>query len=332
MPPNQDNQFSTNQPTRLRGYLWLLVLTCVVGFMLVFSVHYQLTAPKVFTPAVSFEVTPGMNVLDIATAAKQAGVVRSRMLLYATIVYRHDPTTIFAGRYVFSEPSSLLEVAAKLAAGEIDHDMVTLTIPEGVRATTIAEIARRSLTDFDTAEFIALAEPKEGFLFPETYFVPEDFTAEQLFTLLTDTYTAKTEPLAERFTSSNLTEYEVITLASILEREANDPVSMRIVSGILQNRLRIGMALQADASIEYVLDKELGDLVPDDLELDSPYNTYKYRGLVPTPIGNPGLVAIEAVLNPTPSSYLYYITGNDGVFYYAEDFDVHRDNIARYLR
>ena len=92
------------------------------------------------------------------------------------------------------------------------------------------------------------------------------------------------------------------------------------------------MALQTDASIEYVLDKPLNELVPSDLEIDSPYNTYQNPGLPPTPIGNPGLEAIKAVLYPTPSKYLFYITGNDGNFYYAKNFDQHRLNIARYLR
>ena len=92
------------------------------------------------------------------------------------------------------------------------------------------------------------------------------------------------------------------------------------------------MALQADASIEYVLGKPLGELTPEDLEIDTPYNTYLYRGLPPTPIGNPGLAAIRAVLEPTSSDYLFYITDSEGNFYYAETFDEHRANIAKYLR
>src|SRR3989344_2097250 len=93
---------------------------------------------------------------------------------------------------------------------------------------------------------------------------------------------------------------------------------MRLVSGILQNRLEIGMALQVDASMEYVLDKPLSELTPEDLELDTPYNTYLYPGLPPTAIGNPGLLAIDAVLNPTPSPYFFYVTGTDGNFYYHQ--------------
>ena len=96
--------------------------------------------------------------------------------------------------------------------------------------------------------------------------------------------------------------------------------------------MSIGMALQADASIEYVLDKPLSELTSEDLKIDSPYNTYLYTGLPPTPIGNPGLQAIMAVLEPTESDYFYYITDEDGVFHYAQTFNQHKSNIAKYLR
>ncbi len=96
--------------------------------------------------------------------------------------------------------------------------------------------------------------------------------------------------------------------------------------------MKEGMPLQADASIEYILDKPLKELTPDDLKIDSPYNTYTNRGLPPTPIGNPGIEAIKAVLNPTPSQYVFYITDNEGVFHYAVTYDEHKENIAKYLR
>jgi UPF0755 protein len=112
---------------------------------------------------------------------------------------------------------------------------------------------------------------------------------------------------------------------------------MRTVAGIFLNRLSINMALQADASIEYVIDTPLGELAPGQLaselrELDSPYNTYLYPGLPPTPIGNPGENAIRAIADPLKSNYFYYITGDDGEFYYAETYDQHQTNIARHLR
>ena len=162
--------------------------------------------------------------------------------------------------------------------------------------------------------------------------MPKDYTALELFTLMRSTFDAKIAPLDTEIQNHSLSLDEIIILASILEREANSLDSKRIVSGILQTRLDIGMALQVDASMEYVLQKPLSLLTAEDLDTDSPYNTYLYPDLPPTPIGNPGLEAIEAVLNPEPSDYLFYITGDDGNFYYARDFEEHKINIARHLR
>mgnify|MGYP001821263194 CR=1 FL=1 len=174
-------------------------------------------------------------------------------------------------------------------------------------------------------------------MLPETFFGTPELTAQQLVDLLISEHDELFVAFAAEIASSTVTRDEVEILASIVEREANTPESMRTVAGIFFNRLSIGMALQADASIEYVIDTPLGALPAGQLaselrELDSPYNTYLYPGLPPTPIGNPGRDAITAVLNPITSDYFYYITGNDGEFYYAETYDQHLLNIERHLR
>ena len=121
-------------------------------------------------------------------------------------------------------------------------------------------------------------------------------------------------------------------LASIIEREANSEESMGLVSGILHNRLAIGMALQVDASVAYGLGKSGADLITADLDIDGPYNTYTRVGLPEGPIAAPGRMAIKAALNPTPSEYLYYITGRDGNFYYAKTLAGHNQNVINHLR
>jgi UPF0755 protein len=278
------------------------------------------------------EVTSGMSVESIAKEAKDLGVVRSSFFLYTILTYAYDPTRIYAGTYHFENPSDVFEVAKKLAQSDVDMTLTALTIPEGVTRKDIARIASGKLPGFNTDSYLELTKNNEGYLFPDTYFVPKDLTAAALVDLQAETYAKKLAPLKAAIASSSFSEYEVLTLASILEREANSEESMRIVSGILQNRLKKGMPLQTDASIEYVLDKKLSELTPEDLELDTPYNTYKYKGLTPTPIGNPGLAAIRAVLEPEKTPYLYYLTGNDGVFHYAKTFEEHKKNIATYLK
>jgi UPF0755 protein len=281
------------------------------------------------------EVLSGMSVRDIATQAKNTGLVKSEGLLYFVLSYFHDPTTIYAGQYLFVEPVSVFGVADKLASSNIEDDSIALTFPEGIRVNEMAGIASTTLQNFDTAQYLALSADKEGRLFPETYFVPNDYSAAKLIDLQEKTFLENLAPFLLAHPEADAT--STIIIASILEREANSPESMGLVAGVFQNRIELDMALQADATIEYTLDVPLNKLAPGELaknlrEVESPYNTYLNPGLPPTPIGNPGLDAITAVLNPTETEYFYYITGNDGEFYYAETYNQHLQNIARYLR
>lgn len=319
------------KPPRYRLVILLASFGLVVAGLALY-VHWLFSAPASFPINTTFTVEEGMSAKQVASRMEEGGFIRSRHALYLSLLLWHDPSAVKASVYRFSTPLTPRELAGELMTGHFGNDLVTLTLIEGERASHFATAASEVLPDFDAAAFLTLATPYEGKLFPETYFVPATFTAEDLFALLRQTYEEKVAPLRPAIMTSTLTEDEVITLASIVEREANSEESMRLVAGILRERLRIGMALQVDASLEYVLDKPLSELTADDLKLDSPYNTYLTNELPPTPIGNPGLTAIKAVLEPEPSDYLFYITGDDGEFYYAKTFDEHRQNIARHLR
>ncbi len=319
-------------------FAYTLVSTLIVCLLLAALGYFLVTPPPNTRYPKTIEVEFGMSVRSVATLAKESNLVRSELLLYALLNAFNDPTNIHAGRYIFNEPQNSIQVARKIANNEVDELLVTLTIPEGITVKKIAEIAAAVLPNFDSEAFISLATLNEGFLFPETYFVPETFTAQDLFELQTVTFTERVALIENQASSTPFEKAkEIIILASIIEREANSEESMKMVSGILQNRLRLDMPLQADATIEYALTTPLNELAPGELakqlkELDSPYNTYLYKGLPPTPIGNPGLMAIEAAFNPTPSEYLFYVTDEAGNFYYAETLTEHNNNVAKYLR
>ncbi len=336
MEPTLETTDST--PHRLHSHLRrALIATALFTLLGLLYGAFLATAPGGTGMNTRVEVRPGMSVANIADATKEAGVVRSSFLLYTLLTVRHDPTAIYAGVYTFSEPQSVFGVAEKFGTGAIDDESVRLTIPEGMRAADIATIVSEALPNISKDEYIKFATEHEGYLYPETYFVPPSFTAADVVALQRTTYEERVAGLRPRIDESDFVEYEVLTLASIIEREANDEQSMRMVSGIFQNRLAIGMALQADASIEYTLDVPLNELGAGELaqnlrELDSPYNTYKNAGLPPTPISNPGLTAIKAVLEPIPSEYFYYLTDDEGNFYYAKTLNEHNDNISRYLQ
>ena len=310
----------------------LALLLIVTSLLLFFTWNFLQTPPTIFPINEEFVIESGSGLKQIAEKAKQAGLVRSKYLLLAELIRDSDQETVKAGSYSFTEPLTTGALAEVFFAGNPNGDLIRLTHIEGETAKDFAKRASEILPNFSSEEFIIINSQNEGLLFPDTYFVSKDFDAKKFTDLLIKTFNEKTKSLEEQSQGHFLTWDEIIILASILEREANSEESKKMVSGILQNRLKLGMALQADATIEYALDKPLASLTPTDLELDTPYNTYLYNGLPPTAIGNPGLKAIEAVIHPTESEYYFYITGHDGNFYYAKNFDQHRENIARYLR
>ena len=327
----EDDILSEPEPKKAAstaGWFFLVLITLLVwvGF------NYAKSAPASFPINTPFVVEPGTGIKMLSKQAEDEGLVHSKYLLYFYLVTLFKETPPQASTYVFESPLTVAELAKRLGQGDHDSNLIKLTIPEGSSVKNIAKIAEGALTNFDSDTFLKLSAGQEGYLFPETYLIPATYTAQELYTLLNDTFSEEVQTLEPALSSHELTLTEIVILASIIEREANSTSSMKMVSGILQERLRIGMALQVDASMEYVLDKPLKELTADDLKQDSAYNTYLNAGLPPTPIGNPGLESIRAVLEPTPSDYLFYITGADGNFYYARTFDEHRSNISRYLR
>jgi len=316
---------------------WLVILLAIFVVLTTISWHAITAAPKNSSYPKTLSITSGMGAAAVAEAAKEAGLTRSKLILFALLTKRYDPTQIYAGNYTITEPLSVFDLAATIAGGQTDDTSIRLTFPEGLRVEEVATIAEKTLEHFDATSYIEQATPYEGMLYPETYFVSPDFTAEDVLALQLETFHTIVDPLIPDITAAGRTLEEVLILASIVEREANSPESMKMVAGIFENRLAIGMALQADATIAYILDTPLSELREGELAenlrtIDSPYNTYTHNGLPPTPIANPGITAIDAVINPTPSEYFYYLTDENGDFFYARTLDEHNQNIARYLR
>ena len=335
--PNSETLILLDKPKRTR--LWVLLFVILLIFAPIFAVVgylYITNQPVAELTPTELTIEPGASVWEISQTLKHAGIVRSELTLFLTLRYLEDPTQIKASMYHFKTPQSTRDIAQTLISGEFNNGLHSITFVEGMRAQDYALIAA-NLPNITESEFLELTNNLEGKLFPETYYVPKDITATALIDILQNTYNERIAAYTTQFEANGLSEEDALILASIVEREANTPESMRTVAGIFLNRLSINMALQADASIEYVIDTPLGELAPRQLaselrELDSPYNTYLYPGLPPTPIGNPGENAIRAIADPLKSNYFYYITGDDGEFYYAETYDQHRINIARHLQ
>lgn len=309
----------------------VLILVVILFFVAVFtSIGFvtQNTATANFPVHKEIVLEEGETIDSISAKLESEDFIQSPLLFKIVARHLNADTTIQAGTYTFDEPHSTYELVRILSRGENTEPLIRLTFPEGYTVHDWNTYTTNLFEDADSA----VLHVEEGRLFPDTYFISSDETLESLILRMKEHYEETVGPLRPLMEERGYTEEEIIIFASILEREANDETSMRMVAGILENRLRSDMPLQVDAVFQYYTGKGSDELTMSDLKTDTPYNTYTNLGLPPEPIGNPGLMAIEAVLNPTPSEYYYYLTGNDGEFYYAKTHEEHVRNKARHLR
>lgn len=286
-------------------------------------------------PDQEFIIKKGESVASIGNRLQGAGLIKNaRVFSYMVRYYKLTPK-IQAGTFMLSPAQTPKAIAETFTNGTED---LWVTLLEGWRAEEMADYLgnQESLTDFDKENFIFLAKPLEGSLYPDTYLVPKEIDEETMIELLTTTFEAKTKDILNDMSASE--QNEVLTMASIVQREAKAYEDMRRVAGILFNRIEIGMPLQADATLQYVKGYNKAEnswWVPPlaaDKQLNSAYNTYLNQGLPPRPISNPSLDAIKATIDPLESDDLYYIHAPDGTMYYAEDLNGHNANVNRYLR
>lgn len=303
------------------------------GALLLVVVIVAFTAPpRAAQPESMITVPTGLSATGVAQHLKAADIIYSPLLFRVAVLLEESDQAIKSGSYLFEKPVGVWHVATRMINGDFGQTQISVRLPEGSTRMQMAAQLEDSLPGFDTATFLTLTEGEEGYLFPDTYFFAQDATAETVVETLETTFNKKIEGLKETFASSDHSLEDIITMASLIEKEVHNPDDQRIVSGILWKRLDIGMALQVDAPFFYVLGKTSSELTREDLETDSLYNTYTRPGLPPTPIGNPGLSAIEAALDPLETEYLFYLSDTDGVTHYARDFEEHKENKIRYLR
>ena len=287
--------------------------------------------------AVPIEVPSGATIAEISELLEEKGVVRSAFAFRLVARLRGAPS-IQAGRYELQtnmRPEAALEI---LDGGPIPEETVTLTIPEGLRVDQVAERVAEVLP-VTAKEFLAAAEsrrhalppylPKrrarslEGFLFPKTYELPATADADAVIERLLAQFEEEVSGLDwERAERLGLSPYEIVIVASLIEREARVDEDRRKISSVIYNRIEQGMRLQIDATVQYALPEHKARLTYADYEYPSPYNTYLNDGLPPTPIASPGLASIEAALRPAKTNYLFYIlVDDDGRHAFTESYD-----------
>jgi UPF0755 protein len=277
-----------------------------------------------------FSVEKGMGVKAIGAKLESKHLIRNSLIFYITVKRLGIENKIQTGDFQISPSQTTAEIAENLTKGALD---IWVTIPEGKRAEEVAQILKETLPNYETTWQTQLKE-HEGYLFPDTYLIPKDATIDQIISVLTDTFDQKYSTVTN---NTNFSKIKVVTLASLIEREARKDEDRPLVSSVMHNRLDIGMPLQIDATVQYALGYDYygkswwkKELSFDDLKLNSPYNTYVTPGLPPTPIASPGIKALEAAANPANTPYLFYITDKNGDNHYAKTLTEHNANIKKY--
>ncbi len=306
------------------------VLAFGIGVAVSVLYLYSHTPPSSFPVGKVFTVENGESLQSITESLYNSNIIRSKTIFRTTVIILGGEKKVIAGDYLMDKKEGPIDLAYRFTRGGFHLNVAKITIPEGWNVFEIGDYLEKNLIDFNKKKFISLSQPREGYLFPDTYFVSPTIKPESIVEKLEKNFNEKI-PKISGISTTTYKLKDVITMASIIEREARTMDSRRLIAGILWKRLKIGMPLQVDAAFDYVNGKTTFELSLDDLKIDSPYNTYKYKGLPPGPIGNPGVDAIFATINPIESKYLYYLTGNDGKMYYAKTFEEHVKNKQKYL-
>lgn len=314
----------------IHGYILALIwsLTALVG--LCEGVFF--TPPQSIPTERIIRIEDGETLSEIALKLEKDNVIKSAIAFELLARFYGGETSADAGDYLFDATETTSEVVRRIISGDYRLTPLRILVYEG---TTIKEMAAQFQTRFpffDKNEFFALSEGEEGYLFPDTYFFLPTTDAFQIYKAMRANFDEKILPLEDKIEASGKTLNEIVTMASLIEKEASNKRDRRLISGVLWSRIEKGMRLQVDAVFPYILGKNTFQVTYDDLAVDSPYNTYKYAGLPPGPIGNPGLDSILAALLPQETKYLYYLADLRGTTHFAKTFGEHKRNIDRYLR
>lgn len=313
--------------------------TFVVIGGLVLTVYFILFAPPgKDVVQKTFTIQQGASYPQILEKLRTEGLIKNvKGFQFARRIY---PKAIAPGGYLLSGSMNAFAVAKKISG---QPDMVWMTFPEGIRKEEMAERIAKVIgwNTADQEEFAAAAHAlkaiaDEGVYFPDTYLIPRDENGTDVARRMINRFNEKFAPLAPKFLAQNILSNTALRIASIVEREAAGEKDKGLIAGIIWNRLLQDMKLDVDATIQYARgntgDGWWAPIMSSDKEIESPFNTYKHRGLPPQPISNPGISSIQAVLAPEKTSCLFYLHDENREIHCAKTYSEHRANIEKYLR
>jgi len=358
--PSKIRRFPQNRIRKSYLALILVLVLVLVGVWLWRQIYLPLAAEK--ANEIVFVVEKGESLTDISSSLKEKGLIKSKFLFDLATFWKGAQKKLQAGVYNFSPAMSISEIVDRLSSGETLKERITIV--EGwslkdiawyfenkgkFQAEEIFEVAGLPGVDYsknsntpkpkDFSEKFEFLKEKpqntslEGYLFPDTYEISPEDSPEDIIIKMLENFDKKVTPeLREEIKKQGRTLYQVLTMASILEKEVKDYKDKQIAAGILWKRLRSGWPLQVDATITYLIGKTSAELTKKDLGIDSPYNTYKYYGLPLGPICNPGIESIKAAIYYKESPYWFYLTTPDEKTIFSRTLREHAINKWKYLK
>ena len=333
-------------------FLVLISLLFVVGITGFIYVQSNINAPHNIknNTKQEFVIQSGESVQEIADNLEEKNLIKKADFFKFYVWKEYLANKLQAGNYELSSAMTIPEIVNLFIGGKVKSAEIKITIPEGFLNKEIGErLASNNLikkgefiefdedNDLDLSGYEFLKDKTEnvglqGYYFPDTYIYYNNSSIEKIVKKMLDNFDQKLTPdLREEIKKQNKSIFEVIILASIIEKEAGFVGDMGKVASVFRNRLDIGKVLESDATINYITGSGRAQSTYDDLKIDSPYNTYKYPGLPPAPISNPGIEAIKAAIYPEEKDYFYFLTATNGESFFSVTYDEHLRNKAKYL-
>ena len=292
----------------------------ILGGFVVYVVFFS--APFSFPDKLLIHIEQGETGQDVARELKSRNAIRSEFIFRVVMRLYGDHTRIVAGTYYFPHSQNAFSIAWRLRVGNFNIEPVRVTVPEGMNVRQMNVLFSNEIAGFDSDAFLALALPQEGYLFPDTYFFYPGESAEEIVDAMRKNFDART--------AIQMPSKDIVIIASLLEKEAPDTANRQLIADILRKRLGMNMLLQVDAVFPYITGKNGSDILQSDYVIDSPYNTYLYKGLPPGPIASPSLDAIIAATHASSTPYLYYLSDKQGIFHYSSTYEGQLANQKKY--
>lgn len=310
--------------------LFILFVVLMTGTIFAFY-NFFLAPPEDFPVGAIVKIEEGMALGEIADKLYENNVIKSPAFFAVMAKLLMSENQMMAGDYYFETECSSARVVWRTIRGVCGITPSKIRVIEGHTVYDIADTFSRHFENFDTVEFLRLAEKEEGYLFPDTYYFLPNVTPKDVIKTMKANFEERIKEISQEINESGRKLEDIVIMASILEKEARTLISKQKIAGILWKRIEIGMPLQVDAVFPYINGKNTYQLSLDDLKEESPYNTYTNKGLPIGPIANPSIYSLLAAVTPVESDYLFYLSDLAGRMYYAEDFEEHKRNKRLYM-